>query len=62
MELNVQEKELLVRVFSHYYKFVHGEMATADNVAASDEDYAIRSLAQKLDFRNMFSEDVKAMW
>jgi len=63
MELKKEEKELLIRAFSYYYKnHVWKDMVDEDNSKASTEDYNIRYLAEKLGIKDMFPIEIKSRW
>lgn len=63
LDLTQEEKELLIRAFSHYYEsFVWEEMVNEDSNAASNEDYKIRTFTQKLGIRGMFPTEIKCRW
>lgn len=63
MQLTQQEKELLIRDLTAYYKnVVWIDMVEQDNSSASDEDYRIREITTKLEIRNMFSQEVQIRW
>lgn len=63
LELTKKEKDLLIRAFSFYYKnHVWKDMVVEDNSKASDEDYNIRELTEKLGIRGMFPEEIQYRW
>lgn len=62
-EFSEEEKDLMVRVFSHYLKtHVYEEMTNEDieNVInkANEEEFKIKLLAIKLGIRRMFPQEI----
>ena len=53
-ELSTEGKEALIRALSYYYEnVIWNTMAKKDNSLASDEDYRIREVMNKLGIRSM---------
>ena len=53
-ELSTEGKEALIRALSYYYEnVIWTTMAKKDNSLASDEDYKIREVMNKLGIRSM---------
>lgn len=62
-ELSREEKEVLVRALSYYYEnVVWTTMVEKDNSSASDEDYRIRGVMNKLGIREMFPHEIQMRW
>lgn len=63
MGLNEKDKELLIRALTYYYEnHVWNDMVKKDNNKASEEDYAIRRLTDKLGIRDMFPMQISSRW
>ena len=63
LELKNEEKDLLIRALTFYYeKCVWKEMVETDSNKASDEDYNIRVLSDKLGIRERFPIKIKSRW
>lgn len=63
MKLTKKETELLIKVFSFYYEnYVWGTLSTEDSDRASDEDYEIRTLTQKLGIRELLPLEIRMRW
>ena len=63
VKLTKKETELLIKVFSFYYEnYVWGTLSTEDSNRASDEDYEIRNLTQKLGIRELLPLEIRMRW
>ena len=63
VKLTKKETELLIKVFSFYYEnYVWGTLSTEDSNRASDEDYEIRTLTQKLGIRELLPLEIRMRW
>ena len=60
INLTAEDKNVLIRAFTHYYKsYVWAIMRDKNNKLASDEDYCIRAVANKLGLKNIFPSDIQ---